>query len=320
MLVNYLFPGQGSQYHGMIRTLSNNLKEVKEVFEVASDIYGKDIEILCKTATDHELQLTQNTQVAVLTMSIAYLRLLENREIYPNIVAGHSLGQYAAMVASRIISFENALEIVLLRSKMMSEIKRKGTMYAVLGVDDCKIREVCEKISDEYGQVSIALYNTNSQIVIGGDELYVVKACEELKKLGALRVTQLSVSQAFHTPLMKDMIKPFAELVDKLQIKTPKCNIVLNSTGDYETDKEAMRRELVNQCTYPVLWKHSMNRILHNKDSVFVEVGSGKTLTGMMRSISNTTKVYALDDAKHFKKFVVMMSERREGKKEGQTA
>ncbi|MBR3770979.1 MAG: ACP S-malonyltransferase [Clostridium sp.] len=303
-MIGYLFPGQGTQSAGMLRKLGTFYDEVKEIFIMASDIAQKDITKLCLSESDEELKKTENTQIAVTAMNMAYLKILMNRDVQPDIVMGHSLGQFSALAASGVIDMQTLFHTIIKRAELMGKISREGSLSTIIGLDYDVINEVCQEISDENGTVSVALYNTTKQIVIGGDLDYVTRASEILKDKGALRVVNVRVSNAFHTPLMKDMLPEFTAYIQEIEIKKPECKLILNCKGDYSDDPEEIREEIINQCCNQVNWCAGLEKILSGDNLILAEVGVGKTLAGMIRNMGSKEKVALLSDPKALDKFL----------------
>lgn len=308
-MIGYLFPGQGTQSVGMLRKLGPFYDEVMEVFTVASDVAHKDIANLCLSEPEAELKKTENTQIAVTTMNMAFLKLLLNRGVKPDIVMGHSLGQFSAFAAGGVMDMETLFRTVMKRSELMGRIRREGSLSTIIGLDYDLINHVCQEISDEKGTVSIALYNTTQQMVIGGDQEYVTRASEVLKEKGALRVVNVRVSNAFHTPLMEEMIPEFTKFINGIELKEPTCKLILNCKGDFAASAEELKEEIINQCCHPVNWCTSLEKLLAAESITLAEVGVGKTLAGMVRNMGSKEKVYLLSDPKSLDKFLHIAKE-----------
>ena len=296
----FLFPGQGVQYAQMYSTLKSYEKEVSVVFEEAATEVGRNVKDLCQHLPNDALLQTENTQVAMLTMNMAYYKLLTNRGVLPNVVAGHSLGQYSAFVASGCLSFKEVIRIVNLRGQLMSNIGRKGCMYLVLGLEEEVVKDICAQVSNANGIVTIALYNTPSHIIIAGDESCVENSVPLFESRGALKVQKLAVSHAFHTDIMAEMLDDFKEAVEKLELAPlSKIKIVLNSTGQFANDHLEIKTEMISQCILPVRWSQSIQYLSKEfPNSKYYEVGPGCVLSKMARQIDKKCSVENLDNIK----------------------
>ena len=310
MNVCLMFPGQGTQKPGMLRELGNQVEKVSSLFDIAKEVTGRDVKELCLTATAEELQRTENTQLAVTAMNLAYLQLLQEEGIRPAVVMGHSLGQFSALVAAEVLTVEQVFALVQKRAELMSKVNRAGMLCSVLGLDEEAVRQAALTVDPSQEHLVVALCNTDNQIVLGGEPEYVEKAELLCKEKGALRTVPIRVSNAFHTPLMKEMEEEFAGFIDAMDMAEPKCKLMLNCKGDYATDAEDIKQELKNQCCHTVLWSQGVkNVIATTEDIIFAEVGVGKVLTGMMRSIDNKQSVYMLSNPMQFNKFTKTVKE-----------
>lgn len=222
----FLFPGQGSQYSGMYRHINPYSSELDRLFECAHEITGVDVKALCMTANNKQLMMTQNTQLAMLLMDLAYNQILKNRNIFPDLVMGHSLGQYAALVSCGALTVEEAIYIVYKRANLMSKIDKNGCLVTIVGLSVNEINDVCKSLEND-GTISIALFNTHKQIVVGGDSKLVELATDKFKKLGAIKTIILPVSAAFHTSHMLEMQNEFANILNNCKFSIPKCEIIL---------------------------------------------------------------------------------------------
>ncbi|MDR2024158.1 MAG: ACP S-malonyltransferase [Hungatella sp.] len=303
-MIGYLFPGQGSQISGMLHKMGEYYREVQSVFSLASEIANKDVAELCLSKTEAELRKTENTQIAVTAMNMAYLQLLQNRGMKPDIVMGHSLGQFSALVASGVMTMETVFQIICKRAELMSEISVDGSLSTVIGLNYNKVSAVCHMVSVENETVSIALHNTSEQIVIGGNRLCVSKASQILKENGALRVVENRVSNAFHTRLMERMVFEFTNYIQKINLFRPECKIILNCKGDYAENIEEIRKDIIEQCCHTVKWYESLKLLLANRDIILAEVGAGKTLAGMIRNMNRRQNVFLLSERKHLETFL----------------
>lgn len=311
MSVCLMFPGQGTQKPGMLRELGNQIEKVNSVFDIAQQVTGRDLKDLCLTATAEELQKTENTQLAVTAMNLSYLTLLQENGISPDITLGHSLGQFSAFVAAGVLTVDQVFILVQKRAELMSRVQRSGMLCSVLGLNFDIVQEICKSVDPTSNNLVVALYNTPNQIVIGGDSEFVIKAEEACKARGALRTVPIRVSNAFHTPLMKEMEEEFADFVGNLSFSSPKCKLMLNCKGDFATDVEDIKNEIKNQCCHTVLWYEGVKKIITTTENVlFAETGVGKVLTGMMRSIDNKQNVLMMSNPMQYNKFINLVKEK----------
>ena len=304
-LNTFLFPGQGSQKRGMIRAFDKNKAEVKEIFDMASDLSGSDILELCTTGSDDALGQTINTQIAVTTMNLSFLKLLQNRNIEPDIVLGQSLGQFAAMVASGAMSYENTLRLILKRAELMSKVKRPGVLCSVLGLTPDQVREGLKDIPESLGNIEIALINSKTQVVLGGDAQAVDFAAQKMIRLGAFKTVNVKVSAAFHTSFMREIEDELAEFIDTLPMKEPRCQMILNCKGDFATSAEDIRNDLKLATCHTVLWGQGLERLLEYDDLLICEAGIGKAMAGMVRNMGYKGKIYLLSEARDFRDYTV---------------
>ena len=305
-----IFPGQGTQKPGMIKELGKRIDEVNDVFEVASNVSCKDIKNLCLTGTMENLKKTENTQIAVTAMNMAYLTLLRNDGLDYQVVAGHSLGQYSALAAAEVITMEQLFYIVNIRAQLMSAVKQNGSLCSIAGLSYECINELCHGIDNTSKRLAVALQNSDIQTVVGGECELVEKLEHKAKEAGAIKTTVLNVSNAFHTGLMEDMAIEFAESVEALDIKLPTKKIMLNCKKDYAATEEEIKSELVNQCYHTVFWADGIKKIISDYNDVcFIEVGVGKTLTGMMRHIDSSKKVYMASKPSDYEKILDLSKE-----------
>jgi [acyl-carrier-protein] S-malonyltransferase len=275
-----VFPGQGSQSIGMGKNFA------EKYLEQASAILGFDLKKICLEGPAEELQKTEITQPAILTVSIAALDVLKTKDSRrkTSSVAGHSLGEYSALVAAGAISFEDAVKIVRLRGKFMQEAvpAGEGAMAAVLGADNNVIREVCAEIGDVWP----ANFNSPGQVVISGKKAAVETAGIKLKERGAKRIIPLAVSAPFHCPLMQPAADKLKVELDKIEIKDAQTPVVANVTADYVIKGTEIRTLLYKQVTSPVLWEDSVKKMVADGVTSFIEVGSGKVLSGLIKKIA----------------------------------
>lgn len=281
----YVFPGQGAQFTGMGKNLYENSNLAKELFQKADEQLGFEISKIMFEGTADELKQTKVTQPAVFLHSVILAKTLDNFK--PDMVAGHSLGEISALVANGTLEFESGLNLVYKRAMAMQkacEIK-PSTMAAILGLDDEIVEKVCAEIE---GIVVPANYNCPGQLVISGEVPAVEAACEKLKEAGARRALILPVGGAFHSPLMKPAEDELAEAIHQTEFKNPICPVYQNVTTTAVTDPEEIKKNLIAQLTAPVKWIQSVQNMVKDGASEFIEVGPGNTLQGLIRKIDGT--------------------------------
>jgi [acyl-carrier-protein] S-malonyltransferase len=279
----YVFPGQGAQFTGMGKDLYETSALAKELFEKANDILGFSITDIMFEGTAEQLKETNVTQPAVFLHSVILAKTLENFK--PEMVAGHSLGEFSALVANGALSFEDGLTLVSQRAQAMQkacEIK-PSTMAAVLGLEDNIVEEVCEAID---GIVVAANYNCPGQLVISGEFSAVEKACEAMKEAGAKRALILPVGGAFHSPMMEPAREELAAAIEATTFSTPICPVYQNVTASAVSDPTEIKRNLITQLTAPVRWTQSVQQMIADGATSFTEVGPGKVLVGLVNKIN----------------------------------
>lgn len=285
----FVFPGQGAQFTGMGQELYNSNPKAKELFEKANDTLGWRISDIMFNGTAEELKQTKVTQPAIFIHSVVLAKCLEN-EFNPDMVAGHSLGEFSALTAAGALSFEEGLTLVSKRAFAMQKAceLKPSTMAAVLNLDDATIEQVCKEVSDkkEFGVVVGANYNSHDQVVISGDIEAVAKAGEILKEKGAKRVLPLAVGGAFHSPLMDPARVELAEAIEKAIITTPICPVYQNVDALPHTNPEEIKSNLLIQLTHPVRWAHIVEKMVADGATEFVELGPGTVLQGLVRKLA----------------------------------
>ena len=277
-----VFPGQGSQFVGMGKELYESRKDIKDLMESANDILGFDILSIMFNGTEEDLKKTKVTQPAIFIHSLAAVKAVDT--IGAGMVAGHSLGEFSALVANGALSFKDGLELVYQRALAMQEAcdANPSSMAAVLGLEDEKVEEICAKIE---GIVVPANYNCPGQLVISGETAAVEKACEALKAAGAKRALLLPVNGAFHSPLMKPAQDKLAKAIENTKFNKPIIPIYQNITTTAVEDPEEIKKNLIAQLTGPVKWTQTVRNMIADGAESFVEVGPGKTLQGLIKKI-----------------------------------
>ena len=285
--IAFVFPGQGAQYVGMGKDFYEQFPVCREVFEKASAASGLDIPALCFEENEN-INITEYTQIAMLTVEAAILKAVEDRGIHAQVHAGLSLGEYGALIASEVMSMEDAFRVVRQRGILMQEaVPTGGAMTAVMGMDGDRIAEICEQTE---GIVSVANYNCPGQIVITGESAAVEAAAENLKAAGARRCVPLKVSGPFHSLMLKDAGEKLGQVLDTVEVKNFEVPYITNVTADYVTDASQVKELLSRQVYSSVKWQQSVERMIADGVDTFVEIGPGRTLTGFLRKISRDVK------------------------------
>lgn len=288
----YVFPGQGAQFVGMGKDLYENSEKAKALFDKANEILGFDITKIMFEGTDEDLKQTNVTQPAVFLHSVALAATVE--DFKPDMVAGHSLGEFSALVAAGALSFEDGLRLVAQRAAAMQracELK-PSTMAAVLGLADEKIEEICDEVSNESGEVVVAAnYNCQGQLVISGSIEGINIACERLKAAGAKRALVLQVGGAFHSPLMEPAREELAKAIENTTFSTPSCPIFQNVNAAPSTDVEEIKTNLIAQLTAPVRWTQTVQNMVAEGAVKFIECGPGKVLQGLVKKTAPEVEV-----------------------------
>lgn len=300
----FVFPGQGAQRVGMIKDLYDGYASVRRLFEEADDALGFSLTRLCFEGPDEELMMTYNTQPAILTASTACSLILQEEGLRPDIVAGHSLGEYSALVAAESVSFADAVRTVRQRGRFMQEAVPlgEGAMAAILGLDEDRIKAVCAEVDSRYGTVEAVNFNCPGQIVIAGAAKAVEAAVDALKAAGAKRAVILNVSAPFHSTLMKPAAERLAEVLDTIVIKDARVPVAANVDGQLKTAADVIKASLVRQAASPVLWIACVRQIQAFGAENIVEVGPGKTLTGFNRKIDKAIHCENVEDIPSLKK------------------
>ena len=280
----YIFPGQGAQFPGMGKDLFENSKTAHELFNIANEILGFKISDIMFNGSSEDLKQTSVTQPAIFLHSVI-LAISKGKEISPEMVSGHSLGEFSALVVNKSISFEDGLKLVSIRANAMQKAceNNPGTMAAVLGLEDTDVEKVCAETN---GTVVPANYNCPGQLVISGELSSIELACEKLKQIGARRALVLPVGGAFHSPLMEEAKKKLEDAINKTVFSNPICPIYQNVSGLAFSSETEIKENLISQLTSPVRWTQSINKMINDGASEFIEVGPGKVLQGLVKKIN----------------------------------
>ena len=289
----YIFPGQGAQFPGMGKDLFENSKTAYDLYNIANEILGFRISDIMFDGSAEDLKQTSVTQPAIFLHSVI-LALSKEDGIFPEMVAGHSLGEFSALVVNNSISFEDGLKLVSIRANAMQKAceNNPGTMAAVLGLEDNIVEKICGEIN---GTVVAANYNCPGQLVISGELNSIEIACEKLKEIGARRALVLPVGGAFHSPLMEEAKKELEDAINKTLFSNPICPIYQNVSGLALSTENEIKENLISQLTSPVRWTQSINNMINDGASEFIEVGPGKVLQGLVRKINRDIEAGSLN-------------------------
>ena len=283
----FIFPGQGAQSVGMGKDFYDNYDIAKKLFDEADEALGYSIKKMCFEGSEEDLKLTANTQPAILVVSVIVSEILKSNGITPDIAGGHSLGEYSALVSANVLDFKDAVLLVHKRGQYMQEAVPvgEGSMAAIIGLDDDKIVEICEKVSKDVGEVQAVNFNCPGQTVIAGTTKGVDAAVKELNEAGAKKAVVLPVSAPFHSTLMAPAAKKLATELEKVDFRDAAFPIAANVNGELETKADIIKQNLVTQADHPVKWIACVNAMKNFGADTFIEAGPGKTLCGFNKRI-----------------------------------
>jgi len=307
----FIFPGQGSQKVGMLAELAKDYAVIEETFAEASEVLGYDLWALVQAGPQEELNLTERTQPMLLTASVAIWRAWQQKNgVQPELMAGHSLGEWSALVCAGVVDFKAAVKLVQLRGKYMQEAvpAGEGSMAAIIGLDDDVIVSVCEEAAQ--GEVVSAVnFNSPGQVVIAGNTAAVDRACELCKEKGAKRAMPLAVSAPFHSALLRPAADKLAEDIAGVTFNTPAIPVAHNVHAKTESDPEAIKKAMIEQIYHPVLWVACVNTLVKKGVDTCVECGPGKVLSGLSKRIDRSIKSLATETPELFSTALSSLSE-----------
>ncbi len=312
--VAFIFPGQGSQFVGMGKSLAETYPLARETFAEADDLLGFPLSKLCFDGPEAQLNDTINTQPALFVVSMAVWRVLQEQlpQLQPAAMAGHSLGEYSALAAAGALSFAEALSLIRERGRLMKQAGEisPGGMAAILGLDTEQVEAICHQASDSQTAVQVANDNCPGQVVISGHKEAVARALPLAQEAGARRVVPLAISIAAHSPLMVPVTDEFTAVIESINFRPPVVPVVANASAAPVHNLGEMKRLLAAQLTSPVLWTESVHYLLEEGVNTFVEIGPGNVLTGLIKRIHRQSKRFSLGTAETVKAFVQSMGGR----------
>lgn len=310
----FIFPGQGAQYVGMGLEMAKMYPAARQVFRLADEVLGFNLSDTVFYGSEEDLKKTEVTQPAIVATSIAVLEVLRQYGLEPDGVAGLSLGEYSALVAAGSLAMEDALPLVQKRGRYMQEAVPPGVggMAAILGLERSLVKEACRQAS-AVGVVEPANYNSPDQIVVAGEISAVRKACEIARELGAKRTVELPVSVSFHCSLLKGVEPLLERELEQVPVKAAAVPVVANISAGYVETPEQIREALVRQVSNAVLWQDSVEKLISDGFDTFIEVGPGKSLTGLMKKINPAVTARHVEDAKSLEKVLELLPAKEEG-------
>ncbi len=310
MKIGFVFPGQGSQYVGMGKDLYEKSDYVKEIYQNARRSLGVDIIDICFNGPQEVLTESKNAQVAIFLHSYSSYILLKEKGIIPYAVAGHSLGEYTACVASGALSFEDTLHLVRFRGELMSNAGQEnpGTMAAIIGLKRDAVEQIVKEVSQN-GILIIANYNSPQQIVVSGEKHTIEEAIQKAKEKGAKRAIKIPVSGAFHSPLMENASLPFTKVLSRTEIKDAKIYIIPNIIAKPTKDKQVIREALSKQITHSVMWEESVYEMDKMGIDTFIELGPGKVLTNLIKRTVSGKRLLKFDNYQDFLNIMEVLNE-----------
>ena len=304
MKIGFLFPGQGAQSVGMGKDLYEKYPEYRSIYEKVNKITGKKIDELTFNVTEEELSQTQNTQIAILTMSSAILEILKKQNIKAEVSMGLSLGEYTALIYSGALSFEDGIKIVQKRGELMQNLCPKGdwSMAAILGLDEEKIKEVCNSITT--GFVAPANYNCTGQIVISGEKQAVLEAIDKCKQEGAKKAIELKTSGPFHTCKLIEASEALKKELEQIKINDFQTKVIKNIDGKSYEPKDNVKEILANHIINPVKFANGLQEMIDMGIDTFIEIGPGKTLSGFVKRTNKDVKILNINDVETLEKIL----------------